>query len=236
MEKLKNKKSTGITLIDLIITIIVMLILVGVTITVALNGGLFTTAQDVATNTMIESEKEQLLSAVVASIGEDAKVNFAKLDSNLPTGEWSGTNGTYTSPKGNEYTVSANGTITKEAPSNIKYVYGEKGYYIVILKSNETFMAYSGTKMPSGTYREDVDITSLQIYSRYNIDEEIKGFKKFIFSTDNRVAFAISDDNLNLYTIEQNWWDDDEGEKGNIGIRGEKMQRVYDADLSAYNF
>ena len=42
MLKLKNKK--GITLIALIITIIVMLILVGVTINVALNGGLFETA------------------------------------------------------------------------------------------------------------------------------------------------------------------------------------------------
>ncbi len=77
-----------ITLIALIITIIVMLILVGVTISVALNGGLFTTAQSVATTTIIESEKEQLLSAVVASMEDDAKVNFTKLDSNLPTSEW----------------------------------------------------------------------------------------------------------------------------------------------------
>ncbi len=111
MEKLKNKKSNGITLIALIITIIVMLILVGVTITVALNGGLFTTAKSAATNTIIEAEKEQLLSAVVATMGDDGKVNFTKLDNNLPTSEWTGTNGTYTSPKGNKYTVSADGTI-----------------------------------------------------------------------------------------------------------------------------
>ena len=35
------KKQNGITLIALIITVIVMLILVGVTVNVALNGGLF---------------------------------------------------------------------------------------------------------------------------------------------------------------------------------------------------
>ena len=40
------KREKGITLIALIITIIVMLILVGVTINVALNGGLFSKAED----------------------------------------------------------------------------------------------------------------------------------------------------------------------------------------------
>lgn len=39
------KGQNGITLVALVITIIVMLILVGVSITVALNGGLFTNAQ-----------------------------------------------------------------------------------------------------------------------------------------------------------------------------------------------
>ena len=95
-----------------ILNIIVMLILVGVTISVALNGGLFKTAQEATANTLIEAEKEQLLSAVVAAIGDDAKVNFTKLDSNLPTSEWTGSNGTYTSPKGNKYTVDAKGKIS----------------------------------------------------------------------------------------------------------------------------
>ena len=39
------KGQKGITLVALVITIIVMLILVGVSVTVALNGGLFTTAE-----------------------------------------------------------------------------------------------------------------------------------------------------------------------------------------------
>ncbi len=132
MEKLKN--TNGITLIALIITIIVMLILVGVTISVALNGGLFTTAQDAATRTIIEAEKEQLLESVVASMGENAKVDFTKLDSSLPTGEWSGKNGIYTSPKENKYRVKEDGTIEYIGKANggnngdlEKYILGADG-------------------------------------------------------------------------------------------------------------
>ncbi len=54
--------SKGITLIALIITIIVMIILVGVTVNVALNGGLFDTAKQAAENTIAERDKELELS------------------------------------------------------------------------------------------------------------------------------------------------------------------------------
>ena len=64
---MKNKifQEQGITLIALIITIIVMLILVGVTISVALNGGLFETATKAATGT--QKEKERLTEVALAS-------------------------------------------------------------------------------------------------------------------------------------------------------------------------
>ena len=93
-----------------------MLILVGVTITVALNGGLFNTAKSAATNTMVEAEREQLLSAVVTAYDtETGTISKAKLEANLGTG-WSLAEGdtapyTVTSPKGNKFTVSADGTI-----------------------------------------------------------------------------------------------------------------------------
>ena len=61
-----------------------MLILVGVTITVALNGGLFDSATQAATETKKEAEKEQLLSAVVGAIGTDGKVDSTKIS--LPEG------------------------------------------------------------------------------------------------------------------------------------------------------
>ena len=58
---MKNQK--GITLIALIITIIVMLILVGVSVTVALNGGLFETAQDTVDRTKAARDEELLIDA-----------------------------------------------------------------------------------------------------------------------------------------------------------------------------
>ena len=51
----------GITLIALVITIIVMLILVGVSVTVALNGGLFQRAGEARDRTNAELVKENKL-------------------------------------------------------------------------------------------------------------------------------------------------------------------------------
>ena len=56
---MKNK--SGITLIALIITILVMLILVGVTVNVALNGGLFDTAKEAVEGQKIAQAKEMLI-------------------------------------------------------------------------------------------------------------------------------------------------------------------------------
>ncbi len=57
------KGQKGITLVALVITIIVMLILVGVTVTTAINGGLFTKAKEGATNTQIAANAERNLSS-----------------------------------------------------------------------------------------------------------------------------------------------------------------------------
>ena len=55
-----HTSQSGITLIALIITIIVMLILVGVTINVALNGGIFSKAEEATTKTKITQIQEAL--------------------------------------------------------------------------------------------------------------------------------------------------------------------------------
>lgn len=103
------RNQRGITLIALIITIIVMLILVGVTVNVALNGGLFTTAKKAANETQIATEQETLLSAVIATM-TDGKVDFEKLDNNLPKG-FTGNKGKYKSEKGNKYRVYKDGEV-----------------------------------------------------------------------------------------------------------------------------
>ena len=64
------KTQKGITLIALIITIIVMLILVGVSVSVALNTGLFKTAQGVSKNTQLARNEEIELSNGAVNIGD----------------------------------------------------------------------------------------------------------------------------------------------------------------------
>lgn len=113
MEKTKFSEK-GITLIALIITIIVMLILVAVTITVALNGGIFIKAKTASEKTQIEAEREELLSAIVSALDPvTGLLDRNKLATEL-TG-WTVTEGeapwTCKTPKGNEYTVAADGTI-----------------------------------------------------------------------------------------------------------------------------
>lgn len=62
------KGQKGITLVALVITIIVMLILVGVSVTVAINGGLFTSAKSGAANTQKAANAERNLSSGIVNI------------------------------------------------------------------------------------------------------------------------------------------------------------------------
>lgn len=74
------KGQKGITLVALIITIIVMLILVGVSISVALNGGLFTKA-----NTAVEKTREsQIEEAIVLAKAEVLSQFYAEELSAFP--------------------------------------------------------------------------------------------------------------------------------------------------------
>ena len=67
----KMKKIEGITLIALIITIIIMLILVSVTITLAINGGLFDYAGNAAQSTKAAYENESQLGTNSVNINNE---------------------------------------------------------------------------------------------------------------------------------------------------------------------
>ena len=108
MGKLKSKK--GITLIALIITIIVMLILVGVTVSVSLNGGLFKTAKQATDNTQLETDKEELFALAIGAIGNNGKVNFEKLNGSLGN-KFTIKDGMYVSKSNNSFKVLENGTV-----------------------------------------------------------------------------------------------------------------------------
>ena len=90
-----------------------MLILVGVT--VAINGGLFEKSKEAAKGTEIGREKEELTSAIATAYNvETGKVDKTKLKDALGTGwniEGDTAPYTVTSPKGNKFTVSADGAI-----------------------------------------------------------------------------------------------------------------------------
>ena len=105
------KKQKGITLVALVITIAIMLILAGVTISVSLKGGLFSKANEATSQMQIEAEKEQLLMATLVALGKNGKVDLTKLDSNLPTGFQKTGTGTYKSSTGNIYQVTVDADI-----------------------------------------------------------------------------------------------------------------------------
>ena len=104
-----------------------MLILVGVTVNVALNGGLFETANKAAKQTQKEADREILQAAVIAALNEQLKIEKAQaISKNLPDG-WDVTGadgGPYicTSPKGNIFIVDQNGEITEppELPEGLE--------------------------------------------------------------------------------------------------------------------
>ena len=83
-EKDKNMRNKGITLIALVITIIVLLILAGVTIaTLTGENGILTRASEASEATKKANVEEQVKLAVTASIGEDGKIHLDDLNTEL---------------------------------------------------------------------------------------------------------------------------------------------------------
>ena len=83
-EKQKLKENKGITLIALVITIIVLLILAGVTIaTLTGDNGILKKAGDAKTQTEQAKEDENFKIAIAGSYGTDGKLNLKDLKDNL---------------------------------------------------------------------------------------------------------------------------------------------------------
>ena len=106
-----------------------MLILVGVTVTTTINGGLFEKAKEAATGTEIAREKEELTLAIVTAYNVGTKkVDKEKLEGALPS-DWTvkeNEDGSYTakSPKGNNYKITSSRTILEE--NTLAYIYCPK--------------------------------------------------------------------------------------------------------------
>ena len=111
---MKNQK--GITLIALIITIIIMLILVGVTISYVVNGGLISKAKQAAKQTQIEADKELLMFDVILATGTNGEINFSEFRTAAINDGFTVTGSslpcTATSKNGNEFSISADVKLT----------------------------------------------------------------------------------------------------------------------------
>ena len=115
------KGQKGITLVALIITIIVMLILVGVSISVALNGGLFTKA-----NTAVEDTKEEQVKEAITLARAELYTQY--YDPNATAEDKTAPAGTVVAGKINAYLdgmsvsvadVDATGTYVVKAPTGV---------------------------------------------------------------------------------------------------------------------
>ncbi len=75
MIKLNNlEKQKGITLIAVIITVIIMLILLGVSVSTSLDGGLFDKAKEAASETEKQIIYDQILSSIIFT--SDGRINI----------------------------------------------------------------------------------------------------------------------------------------------------------------
>ena len=149
------KKQTGITLIALIITIIVMLILVGVTINVALNGGLIEKAKTAKELTQIQTEKEELISIAISAWDKDKlKVDNTKivlgekfeLDNKTTTGKIV----VKAKETGNLWQIDVASAKVEEyaEPQGVTYkayLSGDAGWYFIIGSDDSIYMAHEGT-------------------------------------------------------------------------------------------
>jgi len=188
------KTQKGITLIALIITIIVMLILVGVSVTVALNGGLFKTAQDAAQGTKLEGEKERLLSIVLGTLNDKGIVDTVKLKAALNETEftYNDEDGTITSGKTQKtYEVSQRGSVTEQTePQGTQITWTKTGDLAigtpVETSTGEKFYVIGFT----GTNDDTVELLA-----KYNLKaDENGGYIQDDTGAKNPCTFCSSDD------------------------------------------
>ena len=105
-----------------------MSILVGVTVTVAINGGLFEKSKEAAKGTEIGREKEELTSAITTACNVETGV-IKEDDLNKALNGWTvvgNGDGSYTvtSPKENNYKITSNGTVLEK--NTLAYIYCPK--------------------------------------------------------------------------------------------------------------
>ena len=194
-----------------------MLILVGVTINVALNGGLFDKAKNASDQTQKAVSKEELIAAMVGAY--DSNGNFVK-PTDLPSGaKWCKEGETYANATndpdecewivtetGNKFYIDESGSVLDEKSNEISnsdsiydvaYVYSDESYQDVIILKNE-----SGTTVLYTLYYDNgtLDISEsdkrvVTIGSKEDYETEIKEdyFPSANFVTEIRDEVIVDD-------------------------------------------
>ena len=224
MEKFTKQK--GITLVALIITIIVMLILVAVTISVALNGGLFEKGKDASDKTQREADREELLSAIYGTLDNKGNLQIGDnengVESKLSNG-WNieeTTNASYiqcTSPKNEIFYVNKEtGAISSTLPQAGGG--GDEERYNISIKnlnsinwSSVLTLSQNGKEyyilniLPSGENLETLEDA---------IDED--NFYQLSLSFDDGVfssaSFCLLGTDYSWVKDDGGYWDEDEGD------------------------
>ena len=187
-----RKKEQGITLIALAVTIIVLLIVAGITIS-AISGtdGIINGANESKNKTAIVEEKQILNTSVAASIGKSpkAKVEEANLKyyCNQNIGE---ENKDYTLEKedkhfnlkfsstGNEYVILEDGTILTKQEYNSKIEKEQKGQIIIEVGTKEKVTVETESESVVDWKSKDESIAKVNIENVKNVKEaEILGIK-----------------------------------------------------------
>ena len=150
--KLNLKERNGITLIALVITIIMLLILAGVTIaTLTGDNGILGKANEAKTTNDEEKAKEQIKIAVMGSYGKDGELNYDDLTKNLGQIGITGLPDTASYPlkvtlDGVKATIKANGEV--EFGKTIEV--GDYVDYDPTLEANASDLTYTSTADKTG--------------------------------------------------------------------------------------
>ena len=178
-----RKKEQGITLMALAVTIIVLLIVAGITIS-AISGtdGIINGANESKNKTAIVEEKQILNTSVAASIGKspNAKVEEANLKNycNQNIGE---ENKDYTLEKedkhfnlkfsstGNEYVILEDGTILTKQEYNSKIEKEQKGQIIIEVGTKEKVTVETESESVVDWKSKDESIAKVNIENVKNV-------------------------------------------------------------------
>lgn len=215
------KVSNGITLIALVITIIVLLILAGVTIaTLTGENGILTKAKSAQTQTEQAKEDENLKIAIAGSYGTDGKLNLDDLKKNLAKQEILYTNSDEfpleVMVNGRKIEIKQDGTIEevfdaeewdKTATPEDCFIWasntkGEEGYDIVIGYTNK-LESYTKLVIPSRCTKIDLYYSDSSGESSRSFGKSIKKIELPNTVTEiGTMAFSSSNWNIGFDSLE----------------------------------